>query len=222
MHICFIANEFPLPESSFGGIGTFLLSYSKILIQNGHQVTVVGFHDSKKAISVNLEGVQVEYCPQSKVKGLAWFFNASQVSKLISAIHLKKKIDIIESQEAGFALLKIPKNIPKIIRMHGGHYFFNTFESNKLNWKKAFLERRSFARCDAIISTSEFVKTQTLKFINFRNKPIETINNPILIDLFYKSNPEKITKGLAIFAGTICEKKGIRQLCFAIDRKSVV
>ena len=216
MHICFIANEFPLPGLSFGGIGTFLLSYSKILIENGHQVTVVGFHDCEKSISINIKGVQVEYCSQSKIKGLSWFFNAKHVSYLISEIHKKNPIDIIESQEAGFALLKIPKNIPKIIRMHGGHYFFNTFENNKLNWRKAFLERRSFANCDAVIPTSDFVKNQTLKFVNFANKPTETINNPILIDMFYKSNPEKVTKGLAVFAGTICEKKGIRQLCLAI------
>ncbi len=216
MHICFIASEFPLPGMTFGGIGTFLISYSKILIQNGHSVSIVGIVAPKNECEVTVEGVNIYYKGQSKVKGLAWFFNSKMISKTITEIHKKNPIDIVEAQEAGFAFVKIPKEIPKVIRMHGGHYFFSKFENKKTNKWKAWQEQKSFKNCDAVISTSEFVKTQTSKYINFKNKKQVTINNPILMDMFYPADTSKATKGLAIFAGTLCEKKGIRQLCFAI------
>ncbi|WP_395074177.1 glycosyltransferase family 4 protein [Flavobacterium sp.] len=218
MHICFIANEFPLPDISYGGIGTFLVSYSKILIEYGHSVSIVGTVNSKKDIIEKKNGVEIFYFQQSKIKGLKWFFNSKKLSKKISIIHKNKPIDVIEAQEAGFAFIKTPIGIRKIIRMHGGHSFFAEFEGKKINFWKFFQEKKSFKKCDAVIATSEFVKTQTLKHINFEKKPQTVINNPILIDLFSPQDKSKIIFGSAVFAGTICEKKGIRQLCLAIPK----
>ena len=218
MHICFIASEYPLPGISFGGIGTFLVSYSKILIENGHKVSIVGNLNSKASITKNINGAEIFYNPQSRIKGLKWYFNSKTISKTIKIIHKKNPIDILEAQEAGFAFVKIPFEIKKIIRMHGGHSFFAEFENKKINKWKFFQEKLSFKKCDAVIATSEFVKNQTLKHINFYNKPIKTINNPILIDLFYPNNNIEVVENSAVFAGTICEKKGIRQLCLAIPK----
>lgn len=216
MHICFISSEFPLPNISYGGIGTFLLTYSKILHDNGHKVTVVGV--SSIAVKTKFENVNVNYKSKSSIKGLAWYFNKKMISRAILEAHRANKIDIIESQEGGLAFLKIPRSIKKIVRMHGGHHFFHKFENNKLNWKKALLEKITFRKTDAIISTSEFVKSETLKYIDFTNKVHKTINNPILIDQFYPADESKKIKGAVVFAGTICEKKGIRQLCLAIPK----
>lgn len=218
MHICFIASEYPLPGVSFGGIGTFLISYSKILIQNGHTVSIVGIIKGNQEVVANDDGVNVFYKPQSKIKGLAWFFNTKNISKTISAIHKKNPIDIIEAQEGGLAFIKIPNGIPKIIRMHGGHHFFAEFENKKINKWKALQEKISFKKCDAVISTSEFVRKQTSKHIYFENKIQSIINNPILMDMFHPADISKVIRGSAVFAGTICEKKGILQLCLAIPK----
>lgn len=218
MHICFIASEYPLPGVSFGGIGTFLVSYSKILVQNGHKVSIVGISRGDKEVLATVDGVAIFYSPHSKIKGLAWFFNSKNISKSIAAIHKKNPIDIIEAQEAGFAFVKIPNGIPKVIRMHGGHLFFAEFEGKKINKWKAFQEEFSFRKSDAIISTSEFVKEQTSKHIVFGNKPQATINNPILMDMFHPADTSKVIRGAVVFAGTLCEKKGIRQLCLAIPK----
>lgn len=216
MHICFIASEYPLPGVPFGGIGTFLISYSKLLVQKGHKVSIVGVIKGNKEVIITIDGVAINYKTQFTSRGLAWFFNSNRISKTISEIHKNNPIDIVEAQEGGFAFVKIPKGIPKIIRMHGGHHFFAEFEDKRVNKWKAFQEKRSFKRCDAVISTSEFVKTQTSKYIHFEDKLQATINNPILMDMFYPADPTKVIKGAAVFAGTICEKKGIRQLCLAI------
>lgn len=215
MHICFISNEFPMPNISFGGAGTFLLTYSQLLIKNGHQVSIVGVKNGDE-IYTNINGVSIYYAKKSNVKGFSWYFNSKLISNLINKINVTNKIDILEAQEAGFAFIDIPKNIKKIVRLHGGHYFFHTFENKKLNWKKALLERITFRKADAIIATSKFVQTQTLKFIDFKAKSNTIINNPILVEQFYKSDQNKIIKGSIVFAGTICEKKGIRQLCLSI------
>lgn len=215
MHICFISNEFPMPNISFGGAGTFLLTYSQLLIKNGHQVSIVGVKNGDE-IYTNINGVSIYYAKKSNEKGFSWYFNSKLISNLINKINVTNKIDILEAQEAGFAFIGIPKNIKKIVRLHGGHYFFHTFENKKLNWKKALLERITFRKADAIIATSKFVQTQTLNFIDFKAKSNTIINNPILVEQFYKSDQNKIIKGSIVFAGTICEKKGIRQLCLSI------
>lgn len=218
MHICFIASEYPLPGASFGGIGTFLVSYSKILIKNGHTVSIVGISKGHQEVITTVDGLTIFYSPHSKIRGLAWFFNSKNISKTIASIHKKNPITIIEAQEAGFAFVKIPDGIPKVIRMHGGHLFFAEFEGKKMNKWKAFQEKFSFRKSDAIISTSEFVKKQTSKHIVFGNKPQATINNPILMDMFHPADTSKVIRGAVVFAGTLCEKKGIRQLCLAIPK----
>ena len=218
MHICFISSEFPLPGISFGGIGTFLLSYSKILVEKGHNVTIIGVCNEDKEIKKYINGVLIHYKKRSHVKGFSWFFNSRKISKSIAEVHKSNKIDIIEAQEGGFAFVRIPRGVKKIIRMHGGHHFFHKFENKTLNKKKALLEKLSFAKSDAVISTSDFVKTITSKHINFKNKIQATINNPILMDMFYPADTTKVIKGAVVFAGTICEKKGIRQLCLAIPQ----
>jgi glycosyltransferase involved in cell wall biosynthesis len=215
MHICFISNEFPLPNISFGGAGTFLLTYSELLIKNGHKVSIVGVKKGDEVIT-KINNVSIYYARKSNIKGFSWYVNSKSISNLIHKINLTDKIDILEAQEAGFAFVDIPKGIKKIVRMHGGHYFFHTFENKKLNWKKALLERITFRKADAIIATSKFVNTQTLKFINFNNKINAIINNPIPVGQFHKADKNNVIKGSVVFAGTVCEKKGIRQLCLAV------
>lgn len=215
MHICFISSEFPLPNVTYGGIGTFLLTYSELLIKNGHQVSVVGV-SKNKSVYKEIKGVNIHYAKQSKLKSFSWLMNSRSISKLIKKIHMQNHINIIEAQEGGFAFVSIPKEIKKIVRMHGGHHFFHTFENKKLSLKKALLEKITFKKTEAVIATSEFVKSQTLKFIDFSNKKNITINNPISVKQFYKADKNKVIKGSVVFAGTICEKKGIRQLCLAI------
>lgn len=216
MHICFISSEFPLPNISFGGIGTFLLTYTELLIKNGHKVSIVGVNSNE--VDTKINDVSIYYAKKSTIKGFSWYFNSKSVSKLIHKIHQENKIDILEAQEGGFAFVKIPTGVKKIVRLHGGHHFFHAFENKKLNFKKAFLEKITFRKTDAVIATSEFVKKQTSKFIDFSNKNNITINNPIPVSQFYPADKNKVIKGAAVFAGTICEKKGIRQLCLAIPK----
>ncbi len=106
--------------------------------------------------------------------------------------------------------------------MHGGHHFFAEAEKREINYWKGFQEKRSFKKADGFIAVSNYVKVHTAKYLNYDGKPIEIINYPIDFTIFTPSIIPKVTSHLIVFAGTICEKKGVRQLiqAFQIVRNS--
>ena len=64
-------------------------------------------------------------------------------------------------------------------------------------------------------STAWQVVRQSLSGIHRR--PIEVLPNPVDCDLFVP-RPETVVGGRIVFAGTITEKKGVRELCHAVAR----
>jgi glycosyltransferase involved in cell wall biosynthesis len=211
MHICFLTNEYPKEGFSHGGLGSFVKTMATSLVQNGVQVSVVGLDYGYSFETVSMEGVQIVRLPKSKIKGLAWYFNSRAIAKTIAGLHLKNPIHVVEGAELTLAFLPKIKGIKYIIRLHGGHHFFAEAENRGINWWKGFQEKRSFKKADAFIAVSNYVKTHTAKYLSYNNKPIEVIFNPINSILFspldIQIEPYTIT-----FAGTLCEKKGVRQL----------
>ncbi|MBE9576414.1 glycosyltransferase family 4 protein [Flavobacterium proteolyticum] len=211
MHICFLTNEYPKAGFPHGGLGSFVKTMAETLVAKGVQVTVVGLNYVFSDEIENVNGVNVIRIRKSKVKGLAWYFNSKNIGKTIAAIHKKNPIDIVEGAELSLAFLPKIKEIKYIIRLHGGHHFFAEGENRGINWWKGFQEKRSFKKAAAFIAVSNYVKSHTATYLSYHNKPIEVIFNPINSQLFQPKNvaiePNNIT-----FAGTICEKKGVRQL----------
>lgn len=215
MHICFLSQEFPRKGASHGGIGTFLATFTRSLINHGHQVTVVGVTGSKFEDQV-MDGVRVVNFPGSKAQLIAWWRNYQRVDDFLTTLHKENPIDIVEGSELTLAFLNKKKGIKYVIRLHGGHHFFAEGEKRKVNKWKAYQEKKSFSKADAFIAVSNYVKTHTEKFLSYHSRPIEVINYPINLDKFYPSNPKKVKPFRLVFAGTVCEKKGIRQLMQAI------
>ena len=98
-----------------------------------------------------------------------------------------------------------------MIRLHGGHHFFAEAENRGINGWKGFQEKRSFAKAAAFIAVSNYVKSHTVTYLSYHNKPIEVIFNPINSQLFQPQEVVIETNNIT-FAGTISEKKGVRQL----------
>lgn len=215
MHICFITNEFPKPGYPHGGIGTFIATLSKILVEKGIEVSVVGKNYTPKEEVESVNGVKVYRLYAKKIKGLEWYFNTKVIAKRIKAIHLESPIDVVEASDMGLAFLPKLKGISYVIRMHGGHHFFSESEKRKVGAWKGFQERLSYKSADAFVAVSDFVKIHTSKYLSLENRPVERINYPISLNHF---EPLKITNTpfKIVFAGTICEKKGIRQLIQAM------
>lgn len=211
MHICFLTNEYPKAGFPHGGLGSFVKTMAEALVSKGIQVTVVGLNYVLSDEAEIINGVHVFRIRKSKVKGLAWYFNSKNIAKTIAAIHKKNPITIVEGAELSLAFLPKIKGIKYIIRLHGGHHFFAEGENRGINWWKGFQEKCSFKKADAFIAVSNYVKSHTAKFLSYHNKPIEVIFNPINSQLF-QPQEVAIDANNITFAGTICEKKGVRQL----------
>lgn len=216
MHICFLTNEYPKEGFPHGGIGSFVKTLAVSLVKQGIKVSVVGMNYTENDESETAEGVNIYLLQKSTVKGLAWYYNSKAMNEKIKGIHQLQSIDILETSELGFAFINKIKRIKYIIRLHGGHHFFAEGENRGVNKWKGFQERQSFKKADAFIAISKHVKTHTEKYLSYRNKIVTYINHPIDMELFRPMQGQEVA-GRIVFAGTVCEKKGIRQLIQAFS-----
>ncbi|MBW1657729.1 glycosyltransferase family 4 protein [Flavobacterium quisquiliarum] len=211
MHICFLTNEYPKKGFPHGGIGTFVKTMAEELVKNDVKVSVVGINYTSDDEIEALNGVDIYRLKKNNVKGFSWYLNFKAINLKIREIHKQDPIQIIEASELGLAFLSKIKEIKYIIRLHGGHHFFAESEKRKINKWKGFQEKRSFKKADGFIAVSHYVKNHTEKYLSYHNKPIAYISNPIDTD-FFKPIANHSAGNKIVFAGTVCEKKGIRQL----------
>nr|WP_315199063.1 glycosyltransferase family 4 protein [uncultured Flavobacterium sp.] len=211
MHICFLTNEFPKEGFPHGGIGSFVKTIALALVEKGIEISVIGINYKANDEVEIIENVTVYRLKKSTVKGLSWYYNSKAINKKINEIHKQKAISIIESSELGLAFITKIKEIKYVIRLHGGHHFFAESENREINKWKGFQEKRSFKKGDAFIAVSQYVKNYTEKYLSYNHKPLAYINNPIDTELFEPTIGNEFEEKI-VFAGTVCEKKGIRQL----------
>jgi glycosyltransferase involved in cell wall biosynthesis len=220
MHICFLTSEYPKEGFPHGGIGTFVKTLAVALVKTGIEVSVVGMNYTEKDETETVDGVTVYRLKRSSIKGLSWYFNSKAINDTLEDIHNERPIDIVETSELELAFIHKIKNIKYIIRLHGGHHFFAEGENRGINKWKGFQEKQSFKKADAFIAVSEYVKKHTENYLSYSDKKLVYINNPIDTELFRPIHGQEIARRI-IFAGTVCEKKGVRQLiqAFAIVKK---
>ncbi|TDW47163.1 glycosyltransferase involved in cell wall biosynthesis [Flavobacterium sp. 270] len=221
MHICFLTNEYPKEGFPHGGIGSFVKTLAVELNIKGIEVSVIGINYTHNDEIEIADGIKIYRLRKSKIKGLfSWYFNFKAINKKIKEIHKNNPISVVETSELGLAFISKIKDIKYIIRLHGGHHFFAECENRKINKWKGFQEKKSFKKSDAFVAVSQYVKSHTEKFLSYNGKPVEYINYPINTE-FFKPSEKIIVDQKIVFAGTVCEKKGIRQLiqAFPIVKK---
>ena len=218
MHIVFLTSEYPKESFPHGGVGTVIQNLARGLVNYGHQVSIVGLNYIEKHEIENDNGVNIIRLKKKNIKGFTWFINAKKINKALKDLHKIKPIDIVESTELGLAFINKIKGIKYLIRMNGGHHFFAESENRNINWWKGFQEKRSFKKADYVIGVSDYVVSHTSKYIDFQNKFAGVIFNLANLNRFKASNHTKEINGRVFFAGSICEKKGIRQLIKAMPK----
>lgn len=215
MHICFITSEFPTKGLNAGGIGSVVEFLGKELVKKNIDVSVVGFYNLDSVEFENVNNINVYRLPKSKWKFARFYDHTKRLLKKINEINNLNTIDVVEGSELNFAFFPKRTSYKKIIRLHGGHHFFAIELNKKPAFWRSYQEKKSFKKADSFIAVSDYVGNQTQKHLKI-NFNFTTIYNTVDTNKFKNSNDLKSQKNSLLFVGTICEKKGIKQLVQAI------
>lgn len=216
MHICFVCGEYP--PSKHGGVGTFTQTLARALVAQGHQVSCIGVYLAAADSEENDQGVRVVRLANARVRGTGFIVNSRRFQAKLRRLHRETPIDVIEGPEVG--LFAVPARFPaaKIIRMNGGHRFFTvTLGEPPQRWH-SWIEKRSFAHADFLCAVSRYVAEETRKLLHLGDRPITILPNPVDVTRFKPNDSVPEEAGLIVFAGTVVEKKGVRQLVQAMPQ----
>jgi len=215
MHICFITNEYPMKGVNGGGIGTLVQFLSRMLVKKDIKVSVIGI--SKEFTNKNTfdQGVQIYRLAKSKWKIGKFYDHTIRILSKINELDKEEPLNIVEGSELNFAFFPKKTSYKKIIRLHGGHHFFaNELDKKPAIWR-SFQEKQSFKKADGYIAVSDYVGRQTQKYLHFKFK-YSVIYNSVDTVRFHVADITKLQHNTLLFVGTVCEKKGIRQLVQAM------
>lgn len=215
MHICFLCNEYP--PGAHGGVGSVTQTLARALVRRGHEATAIGFYPPSRAGESSDEGVRVVRLPHTRVRGAGFVANGARLRHTLREIHRANPVHVLEGPEASLAMVSKDFPAAKVIRMHGGHRFFAvTLGARPRAWR-SWLESRSFERADHLCAVSDFVGRTTRELVGFgERRSVEVLPNPIDVEVFSPAPCETEEPGLIVFVGTVCEKKGVRQLIEAM------
>lgn len=216
MHICFLCNEYP--PGRHGGVGSFTQTLARALVKDGHKVTVIGLYSCEKISDERDEGVRVVRVPHARLPGTGFLINGARLRYVLRHLHDQDAIDVVEGPELSLSM--IPADFPasKVIRMNGGHQFFAATLGDKPKPWRSWLERRSFSRADYLCAVSNYVAETTRHLLQLGTRPITILPNPVDTWRFSPQPFPLEEENLILFAGTVCEKKGVRQLVQAMPK----
>ena len=216
MHICFLCHEYPPGKG--GGIGSFTQTIGRALAQRGHRITVLGIYPSHYARIENDQGVRIIRIPGTRVPRMGFLINGIRLQRVLYHLYEKEGIDLLEGPNSSLAL--IPKSFPapKVMRFHGGHRFFSITIGEKPHFWRSLMESLSVRHADFLCSVSRYNAEVNRLLLRLGSRPIEVIYNPVDTDFFSPKPGVKEDKGLIVYLGTLCKKKGVYQLIQAIPK----
>jgi len=215
VHICFICNEYP--PAPHGGYGSFVQTLGRALVRRGHEVSVVGVYPEGYGGEINDHGVKVYRQERKASPGLRVLSAMMGVGRMLKKLQAERPVDLVEGSEDGFYLAR-GVAAPRVLRMHGGHFFFQHAQGKAVPWRLQIQEKWSFRTATDIAAVSHYVAEKTRELLRLGRREITVIPNAIDVEHFQPAAPELVEPGLIVFIGTMIEKKGVRQLVAAMER----
>ena len=163
--------------------------------------------------AANDAGVKVIRLSRRGLPLARFVWNRMKFADAIRRIHRANPIDILEGSELDAAFLNRSMPGVKVLRMHGGPSVLET--GNKIQLLK---QQWSLRVADQLCAVSQFVAGETRRRLGLGSRPIEVIWNPVDTDAFAPAPDAVEEDGLILFAGSITENKGIRQLVQAMPQ----
>lgn len=214
MHILFLCNEYP--PSVHGGVGTFTQTLGRQLVERGHRVTALGMYTQGPYGRQDDHGVTVIRMESRGLYGLRSFTDARRMWVEVRSLVADGGVQVIDGPELSFSLAPRHLGVPCAIRMNGGHHFFFDAGNAPTKLVRRWHEKRSFRRADFFSAVSDYVADKTGQLLGFHPDHVEILPNPIDTDWFRPHPEVAVDPGRVLFIGSVCEKKGIRQLTEAM------
>jgi glycosyltransferase involved in cell wall biosynthesis len=184
--------------------------------RRGHRVTAVGTYPEIDREEEDDRGVRVLRLRFGSLAPLRFVTNRAALCSALRRVHGEHPIDILEGGELDLALSFRTLPGRKVLRMHGGPTVFAPGPRPAL--MGTLIERWSFQTADHLVAVSSFVAETSRRLLRLGNRPITVIPNPVDVSLFRPLEEEREEPGLIVFAGTVTERKGIRELIDAMPR----
>lgn len=182
------------------------------LVASGHRASAVGIYSRERSDSWTWdEGVRVVRLSSCGRPGLGAILDARRLWRFVRAYSDHHGVDIVDGPELTFVLAPVSHDVPRVVRMHGGHHFFGSVEGSRLSAGTALAERISVARADKLVAVSRYVAEETRGHLGLGGRPIAVIPNPRARQSSSRSG-RSVVPGSILFFGSLCEKKGVRQL----------
>lgn len=209
LHVAIVCGEYP--PFVHGGVGTIVQLLARQLVKDGLRVTVVGTYLDLDVDRDEVdEGVRVIRLSSRPGLGRA-VKDARRFWRVVRRLADVEGVDVIEGSELSF--WAAPRHTPPlVIRMHGGHRFFADAARVPVNRPRAWMEKRSFDRADELVAVSRYVGKQTTELLGQSGRRFTVIPNAVDTALFRPVESVRKVPGSVLFFGTLCEKKGVRQL----------
>ncbi len=212
--MAYLCSEYPPGKG--GGIGTFTRAMGRALVQAGVSVDVVGVYCKGQDVVEEDRGVRVWRLAGARAPLTRFVRNGWKLTRKLRELRDGAGLELVEGQENAFAALGPVQGVKKIIRMHGGHHFFAVTLGRRPAAWRGWQERRSFGQADALCAVSRHVAETTRELLGLGGRRIEILPNCVDTEMFRPREEVREQDGLIVFAGTVCEKKGIRQLVEAM------
>ncbi len=218
MHIAFICNEYP--PGPHGGIGTWTRTMARRLVADGHRATVIGTYSTVSDQVDDDRGVQViRLGSTSRLAGVRAVLDQRRLWQRLAAAHAEHPLDVVEGPEPSLWAAPRRTGFPTVVRMHGGHRFFAEAEGRPTAPIRRRVEARSVRRADDLVAVSAYVAGRTRQLLVLGDREVTVIPNPVDVDQFAPSTLPRSgsaepsgQRDIVLFLGTVCEKKGVRQL----------
>ncbi len=202
MKIGFFTSEYPTVAETHGGIGSMTQNMARHLAHRGHAVSVYTWTDDSP---MDDRGVRI--VPMSHRGALrALYATRRRIARDLE----RGEIDVIEAPECNAHLL--PAGRGTAIRMNGSHHFWCATLDQKMRPARIVLEQVGIRSAHGLCAVSQYTAALTRKVMRLGGREIDILPNPIDTETFVPKK-QSVVPTRVVFAGSITEKKGIRELC---------
>ncbi len=207
MKIGYICSEYPALCEEFGGIGTVTRTLAHELARCGCDTIIYAVSD--RALSIADGPVRVISVERDGVIQTIRTLRSRIRADLQTGV-----VDVVEAPECESHVL--PGGLGSVVRMHGSHHFWCRTLEQRVRPARLLLEQFGIRRAAGLCAVSSFAADETRVAMGLGEREIEVIYSPVNTD-FFAPIDDPVCSNRIVFVGSVVEKKGIRELCRAMQ-----